>query len=428
MTYIPFSNNTTNLLFSSDVAGVSYESFIGKPNGVISVYPVSTISKTACINVGNFIYVFGGEITSTSQTTAYKYNLTLDTYSSIASLPTAGSLINIEAIDTNIYLFYGTTARKYDTVANTYTTLTSPPGAVLYTSTAIGQYIYVNGTASSGTALYRYDTVANSWSTLASIPVSSVYSYIFASDGTDVYMFSQNNSYKYLTSNNTFTSLANIASLGGSGWAYSAWDIRLYNQKVLYVSNEGSAKNKNKFFFNANSYESQSSQATYTHGAISYDITLNQFSRKASYVAGATQGYAAGPVITAGCGVKNSETIYLFNTYGFNGSSNTGVGTPSVYIAPRSSYVCTFNGLVSVYEAFSGSSPTKRIINETTQNISGYNIYAAGALNSSSLAYPYYKSGIPVKINDVINDLDNSGNTWGGTASSAIELAIIKSI
>jgi hypothetical protein len=427
MTYIPFSN-TASTSFSNNIAGVSYESFVGRPNGIISVYPVLTISKTACINVGNFIYIFGGEVSAVTQTTAYKYDLTLDTYSSIASLPTAGSVINIEAIGTDIYLFYGTTARKYDTVANTYSTLTAPPGAVLYTSAVVGQYIYVHGSASSSTALYRYDIVANSWSTLASIPASSVYGYIFASDGTDVYMFGQNNSYKYLTSSNTYTSLASIASMGG-GWMYGlgTWDVILYNQKVLYVDNTGSFKNKNTFFFNANSYESYGSQATYTHGVISYSITSNQFTRRASYAAGASQSYASGPVVTAGCGVKSSETIYLFNTYGFNGSSNTGVSTPNVYIAPRSSYVCTFNGLVSVYEAYSGSSPTTRIINETTQSLAGYNIYASAAMISTGI-YHYYKSGIPVKINDIINDFDNKGNVWGGAASPTVELAIIKSV
>lgn len=402
MTYIPISGAGT--------ANISFESFTARPVTTFLQYP-SALIDLACVNLGNFIYTFGGSTTTfVNQTTSYRYSITNNTYSAIASLPAAQSGGLIEVVGTNIYLIYSSVAYRYDTVANSYSTIASPPATSL-SGTSIGQYIY----AANSATLYRYDTVANTWTTLGSLPVNTA-TYIISNDGTNVYLFGQNNSYRYVVASNTYTSLASFASMGGFGWLYSGWSISITGTpKPLYVSNSGSFRSRNKFFIHVRSSESQSSQNSTTSGILVYDVALNTMSRLAS------EALSQAPRSISSCGVQNSEFIYSFTSY-FVNSGNFILYSSKIYTPPLSSYTAEYGGLLSVYSTNVNS--TNRIINETTGLVSGYDIYANSAYVSEG-STSGYAAAIPVKAGDIINDLDNRGNQWGGTPSSPIELMLI---
>lgn len=403
MTYIPISG--------AGVASISSESFNARPVTTFLQYP-SALHSLACINLGDFIYTFGGSTTTfVNQTTSYRYSITNNTYSAIASLPAAQSGGLIEVVGTNIYLIYSSVAYRYDTVANSYSTIASPPATGL-SGTSIGQYIY----AANSATLYRYDTVANTWTTLGSLPVNTA-TYIISNDGTNVYLFGQSNSYRYVVASNTYTSLASFASMGGFGWLFTGWSISITRTpKPLYVSNSGSFRNRNKFFIHVWSNENQSSQSSQTSGILVYDVALNTMSRLAS------EALPQAPRSVSSCGVQNSESIYSFTSYYVN-FDNFILYSSKIYTPFLSSYTAEYGGLLSVYSTNVNS--TNRIINETTGLISGYDIYASGAYAASSGQTSGYAAAIPVKAGDIINDLDNRGNQWGGTPSSSIELMFI---
>jgi hypothetical protein len=177
-------------------------------------YPIS-IMDNAVVTQGNFLYSFGGRITSYNQTgLAYRYDPFADAWTQIASLPEARQAASALSDGTYIYVINGwragatptNTVFRYDPISDSYTLL--PPfsiptawqvavflngkiyrigGWALTGTTATvevygqgmvaplpqprgdhmamttGGYIYVAGGSTAGTKTYRYDPVNDVW-------------------------------------------------------------------------------------------------------------------------------------------------------------------------------------------------------------------------------------------------------------------------
>lgn len=82
--------------------------------------------KTACCVIGNYLYLFGSDESSSRYKSAWRYDLTTQKVASIASAPVEIRSCSLGVIGSDIYIFKGTTALKYDTLTNIYTTLTAP--------------------------------------------------------------------------------------------------------------------------------------------------------------------------------------------------------------------------------------------------------------------------------------------------------------
>ena len=124
---------------------------------------------------GDYIYIFGGNSSSTYQTYATRVDIVNKTYTRLMAIPTG--MYNQSVIsggDGYIYLFGGmvssTTAYKYSITDNTYTTIATVPFSCYGTMIVRSEnYIYlINMTSSSSAPIYAYDILTNTYRSLGS--------------------------------------------------------------------------------------------------------------------------------------------------------------------------------------------------------------------------------------------------------------------
>lgn len=367
MTYIPVINN----------GQVISTTFPGRPTPPSA--PPTSYVFSGVINVGDFIYIFGGREysnpsgsyqTNTPVTNAYKYSLVTDSFTAIASLPEALEAVNVQDVGNFIYILGGTTFRKYDIALNQYSSIASPPQAIDTSSTAIGQYIYVKGSGTSN--LYRYDTVANSWSLVSSVIPTTASLHLVATDASTIYMLGVSASYVYSVTNNTYQT-----KVGFTAYYFSP------SVKPVYLDETNSvSSNRQKIFFLSRTETGDSLPYIQTN-VVSYNITSNSFSTLKTK-SGSVDGVSA-------CGVKTTGHLYTFNytAWNFNTSSSGSAQIPYAvtgrYIPTEAAHTAAGNGAVFTY----GSSLT--ILNSTSG-----------------------RSGVTVtfKPGDVINNENYVGNVW----------------
>ena len=145
-------------------------------------------SRAAGAIIGDDFFYMSGETTGGARnTTAWRYNVPTNSWSSIADLPDFGvSNTAAATVGTNVYLpggFNGAAGVDrmaiYNSGANTWSAGAAMPSISFAHSVAsIGTDVYVVGgsaTGVAGTSLYRYDTVANTWTTLAAMTTARQY-------------------------------------------------------------------------------------------------------------------------------------------------------------------------------------------------------------------------------------------------------------
>ena len=163
--------------------------------------PVATIGPAIGI-VGNKIYLFGGGIDGNIPTTdSYVYDIEKDAYTQITSLPEARRQAGYVTVGTDIYITGGAnsngaslaTAYKYDTLTDTYTKLTSMPVAYCTHAPVYKDgFIYTfTGLTTSGyrTTSFKYDIANDKYTTIESYPVSMGHNAAGIIDN-DIYIFS----------------------------------------------------------------------------------------------------------------------------------------------------------------------------------------------------------------------------------------------
>lgn len=356
-----------------DRAPVTVQSITGQTNGNLTNYPVVT-TRMAAANIGDFVYLFGGYNTSdVLQTTVYRYTISTNTFTAMASLATARQY-RAAAVGSDVYLFAtGATAEtiRYNVAANTYTARTAYSSTGCLSLVSIGTYVYF---LQSGTALIRYDTVADSYAAMAAIPVSSFYR--LATDGTDIYLFGANNSYLYSVSGNTYTAKAAL------GAAYST-TVEGHTQGALYVGPSGSTRNKNKIWIQA----SQTGVFASLHRI--YDIAGNSW----------TGAAATALSFETFCAIPASETIIRFN-------ANTSAAFPWSYDGLCRRYT-------SYLSPFTASSQGIAVVYPTGQSIRNETTTVNGSLVS-------FKTG------EVVTNNASRGDAWGGSAVAAFDAIVIQ--
>lgn len=143
--------------------------------------------------VGDYLYLFGGDYSSSTLNHVYKYNLKNDTYTQLSNMPFKTAYCPGIAIGTDIYIFgsYNSTLfYKFDTTTETYTNLANLPAYLSGSVVAnVGDYIYVTGGEKLITKMYKYSISNNTWTRLSDAPYQLMTTSMFAY-GTDIYMVS----------------------------------------------------------------------------------------------------------------------------------------------------------------------------------------------------------------------------------------------
>jgi hypothetical protein len=152
-----------------------------------AAYPITTYNGVGVsYNDGttNWLFVLGGNTTSTLGTECYKYNVTTNTWTSIAPLPAkrlihAGAVVGnfIYAIGGSDGTVYSNTTFKYDIAANTWSTVAPVPTNIGWNrAVAYNNYIYVaggyDGVATYLNTVYLYNTTTNVWTTASPMPLA----------------------------------------------------------------------------------------------------------------------------------------------------------------------------------------------------------------------------------------------------------------
>jgi hypothetical protein len=162
-----------------------------------------------------YLFSFGGNTPSSLYTECYKYNVTTNTWTSIASLP---------------------------------------DGRESAASAIVGNFIYIiggNGAVGGATnTVYRYDIVNNTWSTVAPIPLATSYgkavgygtNFIYFAGGQDDTTLAFSTVYLYDIQLNTWT-LASSMPAGREKGAFSRT-----GNKLVYVAGQDTSKIDNSVF------------------------------------------------------------------------------------------------------------------------------------------------------------------------------------
>lgn len=205
--------------------------------------PTVSILSTAAVLVGDWIYSFGSTTFGN-----YKFNVVTGEQIQLASCPDGhNNTSTAAAVGNYIYVFggiganTGKNAYKYDITNDTITKVADVPTHVYYgASVAIGEYIYIvcgdsynsaKGSWSPGRTMYKYDTVNDTYENIPSTPMYFENNSIIAV-GSDIYFvlgWATNSSssgnydrsiYKYDTTTNTKT-LVGTLDTGGINWSYT---------------------------------------------------------------------------------------------------------------------------------------------------------------------------------------------------------------
>lgn len=364
-----------------DRAPVTVQSITGQPNNVIANYPVNAF-RMATAAIGDYAYLFGGMDGTASNgaliSTAYRYQFSTNTYTSIASLATANFYV-AAAVGSNIYLMPQTathTMIRYNVSANTYTNLaTYGTTATNLQMIAIGTNIYIT----QGNALYRYDTVGNTYTTLAVPPATTSF---MGSDGVDLYLFGSTNSYKYSVAGNTYTGIASDSSV--TTGSFAMWPIVGY----LYIGPAGSTLNKNSIHFQftiaGNSFIGA--------GQIKYNITANSYSSGGEFPNPFTRNRCTF------CAVPGQERVIMFS------SNQTSIApfammSAIAFTPAMSPFTASSNGIAVTY----GTGNNLRNITTTA--------------NGTTVAF---------KTGEVIANNASYLPVWGGSAVAAFDAIVIQ--
>ena len=167
-------------------------------NATMSDYPymgagASYTDNTVSPPVG-YLFSIGGNTVSTLGTECYKYNMSTDTWTTIAPLPVKRLVSCAVVQGTNLYVVggsdgttYQTSVYKYDILANTWTTVASLPVTIGWgKAVAYGtNYLYFAG-GYDGTnylsTVYLYDVALDTWTAATSMP-AGVFGGAFAITG-----------------------------------------------------------------------------------------------------------------------------------------------------------------------------------------------------------------------------------------------------
>ncbi|MBV6422112.1 MAG: hypothetical protein DAHOPDDO_03401 [Ignavibacteriaceae bacterium] len=163
---------------------------IWDPNGDWTAgadYPITTYNGIGVeYNDGStdWLFVMGGNTTSTLGTECYKYNVSANTWTAIASLPakrliTAGACVGnfIYVIGGSDGTTYQNTVYRYDIAGNSWSTVAALPKLIGWCrAVSYGtNYIYLAGGVEAGTTylsdVYLYDVSANTWTAASSLPL-----------------------------------------------------------------------------------------------------------------------------------------------------------------------------------------------------------------------------------------------------------------
>ncbi len=205
------------------------------------------------MSLGGLLYSFGGKTTSAVSTSSYTYDPGSNTWTPIASLPSARVFASAVTDGTYIYILGGadsnngptSTLWRYDPTTNSYLTL-----APFTTATSGQGAAYLNGSiyriageidptqGTSTNTVEAYTIATNTWAPVANYPqqlfglaVLPLNGYIYTAGG-DEYLGPVNKTYRFDPGSNTWDD-GPIADLpGGAGNMASA----LYNNRWILAS------------------------------------------------------------------------------------------------------------------------------------------------------------------------------------------------
>jgi len=132
----------------------------------------ASLSGMGVAAIGDIVYIFGGRNNPNSYSNCYSYNTITDTWSNLSNFPTVEYEIAMCAYGGIVYAFGGATTnqvRTYNPVTDTFSAITLMPTtlpacrAILVDSDV---YIFTGTTYS----LYKYNIPSNTWTTLTGFP------------------------------------------------------------------------------------------------------------------------------------------------------------------------------------------------------------------------------------------------------------------
>lgn len=185
------------------------------------------IMNNAGVLVGNYVYLFGGDVTSNTRSYVYKYDLTNNSYARLSNMPFITAYKPAIAIGTDIYIsgyssgtnvFY-----KFNTTTETYTKLANEPISLEFSCLInVGDYIYAIGGTNMKNNMYKYSISNNTWTLMSSkLPelFSQTSGFVI---GTDIYLVSTclsgyastQHNYVFDTVTETFRTLPSVSPEG----------------------------------------------------------------------------------------------------------------------------------------------------------------------------------------------------------------------
>lgn len=202
-----------------------------------AVYPIPILDQAMASQSG-ILYSFAGVSNGSLTALSYKYDPSTNTWTAIASLPSARERPNAVSDGTYIYILGGsdtsglatTTLYRYDPVGNSYTQLASYTTAT-WTQAAVylNGKIYriagcVSGCSTATNTVEVYDIASNTWSPAAPYPLTlgwlsaiAYNGYIYTAGGLFTDSTNTLKTYQYDPASNTWDDLA-IADLPQTRW------------------------------------------------------------------------------------------------------------------------------------------------------------------------------------------------------------------
>ena len=357
-----------------DRAPVTVQSITGQPNGTVASYPVSYTRMAAAV-IGDYIYLFGGyNSTDVAQTAVYRYSVSGNSYTAMTSLPVAiAASFSAIAYGGDVYLWYSNAGvgagYKYSVSGNSYTAIAAP-GIIPQGVSTVGSYIYIQ----NGTTLKRYDPALDSYTNMTAVPVNAAY--YMGTDGTDLWLFGQSQSYLYSVSGNSYTAKAAINNPSGQAW--NNW----YGHNILYTGAAATTRNKNRFW--VPHYRS----AIFGSQLYEYSTTSNTWTLVTGY----------GQSFETMVGYPANESIYQF-------CYNTAAVSPWTYFTASSKFTTYLSPFTATGQGIATAYISATLRNETT-SVTG--------------AHVAFKTG------DVLTNNASRGNVWGGSAVAAFDAIAIQ--
>jgi N-acetylneuraminic acid mutarotase len=198
---------------------------------VTTTTPFANIQQHSAVNYNGDIYVLGGVVSGANTSALYKWDLTLNTWSTLASDPEGVACDHaVSVLNGLMYVVGGdvtaggtgsfdtNAVRAYSFASNTWDATLASPSNFLSSATlhSISNDIWLHGGKNVSTRFNTsrfYDVSADSWSKKAGRPISPV-SHTAQSSGQNIYIFGgftsptfHDEAHKYDTVTNTYTDL-----------------------------------------------------------------------------------------------------------------------------------------------------------------------------------------------------------------------------